>query len=191
MKKLTAFAAVPLLLLACSRSPVATVDTYIQAHNAGDADGQLALLTQDAVFTLEGVWERSGVDALKPLFQWDAALNSMYIVHDCSGDGDLVRCLVAETNDWMALAGVDSVDFVACFQISGSRIKGIHTVLTGASELKMQGIRDEILEWARKSHSTDLDFVMPGGTWSYTAESAKKWMAITAAWREATSGTGS
>ncbi|MFH0882901.1 MAG: hypothetical protein V2A56_07935 [bacterium] len=184
MKRILAVAALAFLLQACSSSPVNTVDHFIQAHNAGDVDGQLALCTGEVVYTQEGVWERNGVEELRPLFLWDAELNSMLSVQDCTGDGDLVRCLVVETNDWLTLSGEDSVTCVACFQVTKSKIKGIHRVLTGPSAMKMQDRMDEILRWARENFPTDVDFIMPGGTWSYSAETARKWMAITAAWRE-------
>jgi limonene-1,2-epoxide hydrolase len=191
MKRVLVIATLALLLQACGSSPVNTVERFVQAHNAGDFEGQLALCTQDVVYTQEGVSECNGTDELRPFLLWDASLNSMMSIQDCTGDGDLVRCLVVETNDWLTLSGVDSVTCVACFQVTRSKIKGIHIVLTGPSAMKKQEKIDEILLWARENFPTDVDFVMPGGTWSYTAETARKWIALTSAWRERMGSAGS
>ena len=90
-----------------AQSPTEILEAYESAHNNQDIEASLDLYVRDAQFDLVGVWMKKGIDEMRELAEWDAALNSSLDFHIEEVRGDTVVCSVLERNDWFKAVGID------------------------------------------------------------------------------------
>lgn len=179
--RMTLLLVISLLLVACSPSPQDVVQQFIDAHNSGAVSEQVVLLNDDAILTLEGIWTLQGVTAIQDFAAYDSTLHARFDVRELAGDGNLVRCLAVETNDWLTVAGVDSITEIVCFELEAKKISNIRVVLTGPSQSRMDNATKEMVAWAAENRDDLLNKVMPDGIRLFTAEAAAGWLQL---WNE-------
>ena len=108
--------ALPGALYAQETDPVAIINAWLDAQNAGDVDAALAFLADDAFITLvpppmeghDGVFR--GKEEIRAWWENLSALNGVGVVSDCQVEGDTVTCLLNYTDDSLQALGLDSID---------------------------------------------------------------------------------
>jgi len=174
-----------LLFLSCAPNPIHVIETFTTAHNGDDVAGQMDLLAENILFSCEGQWEKHGIGEVKGMLEWDAAIHSRYSFRDLNGEGETIRCLLVETNDWLALMEVDSLSYVGCFTVREGKIFGLHTILTGPSYQRLMEKMDHFRPWSEENFASEFEDVYRDGAWSFSAHNARKWMSLITAWKNA------
>lgn len=175
------------LILGCSPNLEDQVKTYEQVHNRHDIEKVMSLYTKDITFEIVGTWTKVGIEQVRKLAEWDAATNSHMIISDIEIHRDTVTFKLKEGNDWWRLAGIEDLYYEPCRMVfQGGKINQLKAEVTQESMKAFQEVWPAIVQWASKERSEALSELMPEGEFVYSAESAKRWLALLREWRENT-----
>lgn len=184
MKKrisLFAIAIVSLVLAAgCSMSgPEHVLDSYVSSHNEHEAEDAWEHFDIDARVFMDGVGILNGKREILPWSEWNATLNSTYIVKNVSVDGDTVRFALTESNDWFKAVGIDSVTFKPVWMnMKNGKIVTFSAKMTPDSYTALNNYDQKVIEWARENQPDELGQVFDGDDFSFSAEHAKTWLTL-------------
>lgn len=111
--RLSLTAIIVLLAASCTADVdrLQVVEDFERLKNAHDTAQTLALFTADAVLDFGPMGAVSGHDAIDRIHEYDVALATQLDFETCVLDGDDVVCRVTETNQWLAIAGIDSITY--------------------------------------------------------------------------------
>ncbi len=170
---------------ACAGPPpnhMATFHEYVDAVNSKAIDDALALHTDDAEFILPGQKPIRGLDEMRSLLEWDAAMNARIRFRGIEERGDtLVIASGSERNAWFQGVGLDSIEYGPGLRVvfEGALIRGVYpSALTPESAAAFQTRVGEFFGWAAVEAPEDLRKVMPEGVFRYDAPSARAWIAL-------------
>ena len=127
-------------LSACQPTPAESiVQGFIDAQNAGDVEGALAFLADNAVIQLvpppvegdDGVF--TGKEEIRAWYETLAALHGEGELSDIKVEGDQVTAILTYTDDSLKQIGVDSSDNEWVVSIQDGKNQGYTATLTEAS----------------------------------------------------------
>ena len=144
MMALVLMLALPVALYAQETDPVPIVDAWTDALNAGDLDGALSYLSDDAVLTFipppipgdDGVF--SGKEEIKGWYQGLVAANGVSTMSDCQVEAETVTCLNGYADADLEGMGVGSLEFEWVATIRDGKIQGYTVTMTPESLAKME-----------------------------------------------------
>jgi len=174
-----------IVILSCSPKPENRFEAYVEAHNSHDVERIMSFYAEDARFEFVESYVREGREEIRKQEEFDAALNSQLAFTDLKVNGGTVTGKVTEQSDYYRLAGIDEVyyeDYTIIFR--DGLIKEIKTELTLGSVMEINEVFTDLLDWVRKEKKQELDDLILEGEVVYSAESAKKWLALLREWRE-------
>jgi hypothetical protein len=106
--------ALPGTLCAQETDPMSVIDAWVAALNAGDIDGALSYLADDAVVTIvppapgtSGVF--AGKGEVRGWYEGIVGEHGVTTLSDCQADGETVTCVNTYTGDSFTSMGIDSV----------------------------------------------------------------------------------
>jgi hypothetical protein len=183
---LLSFALAMMLVLSAPASAAClkcAVKTYVNAVNARDVDKAVALFAEEV--ELAGPdWETTlNKDGVREMLGWDAVTHATFDYEDLESEGDFVRGLFTERNDFYALLGLSEHRFRLVFRFENDLIREIRLAPNEASESTVSEALEPFLAWASSRHPATLEAIYPGGKFVYDAESAEKWLALLREWR--------
>jgi len=159
----------------------------VQAYNSHDVEKLMSFYTDDIRFEVVGFFVKEGKEDIRKLTEYDAAVNVHMSISNIKVSGDTVTFTLIESNDWFRLAGVEELIYEPNrIVFHGGLIKEIKTEITPESAKAAGEAWQAIMQWASKERSEELADLMPGGEFIYSAESARKWLALLRQWREVT-----
>jgi ketosteroid isomerase-like protein len=112
---------------------------HVAAVNDGEIEKNLSFFADDATFIM-GTSVLRGKDALRKLFQRDAAQNCVLTVIDARTDGNTVTATVIERNDLMKAQGVDEAQHTAEIDFRDGLITQIRLKLPDRWSLRGFGV---------------------------------------------------
>jgi len=106
--------ALPVALCAQEPDPMPVINAWLEALNAGDIDGALSYLADDAVVTIvpppepgaSGVF--TGKEEIRGWSQGIVEEHGVTTLSDCQVDGETVTCVNIFTGDYFTSMGIDS-----------------------------------------------------------------------------------
>jgi len=99
------------LTVSCAQKPDETFTAYQEARNGGDITKELSFYTEDIKYEVVGQWTIVGKEELRKVIETEIVLNSRLIFTDVKFSKNKVTCKVEEKNDWLKLAGIDSLHY--------------------------------------------------------------------------------
>ncbi len=175
------------IVLSCGINLEERVRVYEQTYNSHDFDGIMSFYADDAEFNVVGAFNKTGVEQIRSITEWDTTVKVHMSISDIEVRGDTVTFKLVESNEWWRLAGIDEVTYFPCtMTFSDGLIKSIKAEATKESLAAINKVLPGIFDWVSKERSEEYAEVMPGGEFIYTAESAKKWLELLEDWRAAT-----
>lgn len=175
------------MVLSCSINLEERVRAYEQVYNSHDFNGIMSFYADDAQFTVVGAFNKTGIEQIRTITEWDTTVKVHMSISDIAVQGDTVTFKLVESNEWWRLAGIDTVTYYPCTIIfSNGLIKSIKAEATKESLAAINKVLPGIFSWVAKERSEEYAEVMPGGEFIYTAESAEKWLELLKDWRAAT-----
>ena len=106
--------ALPVALCAQEPDPMPVINAWLEALNAGDIDGALSYLADDAVVTIvppapgtSGVF--TGKEEIRGWYETVVGQNGVTALSDCQIDGETVTCVNTYAEDSFISLGIDSV----------------------------------------------------------------------------------
>ena len=127
-------------LSACQPTPAESiVQGFIDAQNAGDVEGALAFLADNAVIQLvpppveedDGVF--TGKEEIRDWYETLVSLHGKGELSDIEVEGDQVTAILTYSDDSLKQIGVDSIDNEWVVSIQDGKIQGYTATLTEAS----------------------------------------------------------
>jgi hypothetical protein len=136
--------ALPVALYAQEPDPIPIVDAWTDALNAGDLEGALSYLSDDAVLTFipppipgdDGIF--SGVEEIGGWYQGLVAANGVSTMSDCQVEAETVTCLNGYADADLEGMGVGSLEFEWVATIRDGKIQGYTVTMTPESLAKME-----------------------------------------------------
>jgi hypothetical protein len=157
---------------------------YQQAHNAHDVDLVLSYMTPNIRYMMTGLWTREGLDELRALESWDAALNSHLTYGELKVRQGRMDCRGSETNDWYKLVGIGQVEFDSIkFEFMGDKIAHIRSRISPKSERAVDQAMNDVVRWALDVDPDEVHALVPRGTFKYGTDHASRWMALVRKWK--------
>ncbi len=173
-----------IVIISCSPKPENRFKAYVEAHNSHDIERIMSFYAEDARFEFVESWVREGKEEIRKQEEFDAALNSQLAFTDLKVEGDTVTGTVTEKSDYYKLSGIDEVSYeYYAIIFKDGLIKEIKTELTIGSVIEINQVFQELLNWVRKEKEKELEDLILEGEVVYSAESAKKWLALLREWR--------
>jgi hypothetical protein len=106
--------ALPVALYAQEPDPMSTISAWVEALNAGDIDGALSYLADDAVVQIlppapgtSGVF--TGKEEVRGWYDSVVGQNGVTTLSDCQIEGETVTCVNTYAEDSFRSLGIDSV----------------------------------------------------------------------------------
>ncbi len=166
-----------LIFSACSRWPsrTETVAAYERAINAHRPDSVLALFSADAAISFAGMGPtRTGRSLLAGKAQYDSALGTVTAFVVLRVKKDTVVTRAVETTRWLTQAGLPpNVYSKVAFTIVDGKIRNMRAELSDSSATRLNSVMEQLIPWAEKNEPGKLEKLMPGGAFTYSAESAE------------------
>ncbi len=174
---------------ACSKSAGLTerVMAYQKAYDEHNVEEVVGMFTGNAFYEIVGSMRLQGKKELRDLVEYNVALNVHLDVTNPQATGDTVFCKVAEINDWLTVAGIDTARFDARFVFEAGKIDRIIARPSAATAKAVRDILMPLTRWASEYRPDLLQDVMPDGTFAYNAVTAEKALALLIEWQDATS----
>ena len=168
------------------RSEKEIVLAYQEAHNAHDVEKALSFFTADIRYGMTGVWVKQGIDEVRALESWDAALNSHMDYHVLKVRQSRMNCSATETNDWLKLAGIGKIEYTSIkFEFKGEKIQHVRAQLAGKSEWAIDQAVNDVLRWALEAHPGEVQSLIPRGNFLHGEGHAERWLKLVQEWKEA------
>ena len=168
-----------------AQSPQKVLEEYQTLHNNHNIEKQLELYVHDAKFKLVGAWTKSGLDEMRALAEWDAALNSNLDFHIEEIRHDSIFCSVLERNDWFSAIGINPLVHERVILIIQNGL--VHEIIAYPDPQMSQTIGmhiQNIVEWANSSSDISIEELFDGGEFIYSASTAEKWLVLLKKWNE-------
>jgi ketosteroid isomerase-like protein len=162
------------LTLACGQKPADIVMAYQEAVNAGDVDKVMSLYSDQPRFSVPGLFDLQGPEALRGLAHYDRMLNTTLEFSGLEARGDTVFCRAKETNDWIETADIGEFYYQAVIVVRRGRIETIEATFTPETDRAFRRVMVPLTEWAKAERPDQLAEMMPQGEFLYNAGNAKK-----------------
>lgn len=160
---------------------------YLEAHNAHDIERALNVFSPKIRFMMVGLWTREGIDELRSLEAWDAALNSQLAFDDLKIRQGRMDCRGRETNDWYQFTGIDQVDYDSIkFEFHDGKISHIRAKLAPKSERDVDRAMNEVIRWALEAAPDEVKALVRRGKFRYGQDQAVRWMDLLEKWKTQT-----
>ena len=177
-----------IVIASCSPkpSPVELVMAYEDAYNSYDLDRVLSLFAEDAAFEVVGQFVCQGKEDIRRVAEYDSVLNIHMSIIKFATKDNTVSCELVETNDWLKTSGIGEARYTGKFVFEEGLIKLIQGKPAPETEQAFNQVLNPLMEWASKERPEQLARMMPEGKFVYSAENAKKSLALLREWQETT-----
>jgi hypothetical protein len=172
-------------ILACSSEKKDLVNSFEEAINCHDVDLVMSFYDREVSIVMSGVTNTLFHDEMRPMAEWDAAMNTKVHFRVVDIKGDTVNCVKEEQSDWFRLFDIDTVLFDPWqFIIEKGKITAMSSKLSGKSALAMQYGMKAFTNWASIKHPKELEALMPEGVFTFGTDAANRWLELVREWRE-------
>lgn len=156
---------------------------YQQAHNANDVDLALSYMSPEIRFGMAGIWVKEGIEEVRALESWDAALHSKIIFTDLKLRNGRLECTAKETNDWFKLVGIPEIRYDSIkYEFENGVIRHIRANMAHQSERLIDQAINKIMRWALDAHPDEINDIIPRGNFLYGHEQALRWKTLLEEW---------
>jgi ketosteroid isomerase-like protein len=156
-----AILALPVALYAQETDPLAIVNSWLEAINAGDVDAALSHLADDAQITSDRVY--TGKEEIRGWYERQVAANGTSTLSDCQVDGETVTCTSVYTDDGLHAMGVDSLEGELVLVVSDGKIQSYTFTMSPESLAKLPPPPQTLAETGGSSLSPDQGVMTLGG----------------------------
>jgi hypothetical protein len=144
----------------------------------------LHLFADSARFDIEGVSVSFvGRADIARLADYGVAVHERLDVREPEVTLDTVRCRLEESNDWLALLGVNRATYDGRFLVSDGKITGARLDMTPDSREELAGKLAGFLMWLRAQDPKVLQQLLPGGRPAYDSKIVPDLMSRLRQWR--------
>lgn len=156
---------------------------YQQAHNANDVDLALSYMSPDIRYGMAGIWVKEGIEEVRALESWDAALHSQLVFTALKFRNGRLECTAKETNDWFKLAGISEITYDAIkYEFENGQIRHIRANMAHKSERMIDQAINKVIRWALDAYPDEVQAIIPRGNFLYGHEQALRWKKLLEEW---------
>lgn len=176
-------ATISLTFLSCSPKPAEVVKEYESAFNSHDVDKLTSLFTDNAVIELSLINQIKGKSQIRGYAEYDSVLNSQISVSDIAENGGRAFFVLSKKNDLLKTLGINEAKYSLIFKISSGKIENISGAATSETDVKLKTFQNTFMLWAARERLAELNKIMPNGKTVYSAENARKYLALVLEWK--------
>jgi hypothetical protein len=158
---------------------------FQEVFNRHDLAAVLDLYHPEVRYEQVDDWVRHGREAVAEVEAWNRVVNCQLKFFAPVVRGETVTARAQETSEWLRLAGITAVHYDSLrYTFRDGLIVDVRAVLAQETWEAVARAMNRILPWARENHPEQLERLMPGGEFLYSAESAAGWLELLRALRE-------
>ncbi len=164
---------------------IADFERYKNAH---DTEQTLALFATDAVLDFGPMGTIQGLEAIDRIHGYDAALATTLVFDDCTVEDSDVACRVTESNDWLQIAGIDSIVYDQVrFTIDHSgAIRRVSAMPSGDSLAALGAAMTAFGAWAQQHEAERFGALFDTqGNFDYNFDNGQKVLQLLREWQNA------
>lgn len=162
------------------------VKAYESANNAHDIDTVMTMFTEDAQFELVGQETLPNREAIQAIHEYDKGINTRLTFQNCSVEGLIVTCTVAEQNDWLIAANLGEIFYpssIFTFTETG-KIQKIAATLSAEDGAAMGGVLAEFIPWLMAERAQEsAPLFTPEGQFVYSEANGLLVVDLLAQWQ--------
>lgn len=190
MTKLLPYALVSFLLVSCAgdAGKLNLIREYETQKNNGNLEAVLQMFAEDAVLNFGPMGSLSGLDHIRGIHEYDIAIDTRLRFSDCTVNNNEVACRTVETNEWLRLAGIESLAYdESLFQVSpDGRIQSVAVTLSPESSQSLGIAMARFDAWARANRPDEYSALFSAkGAFVYSSMTGDKVLALLRQWRTA------
>jgi len=181
---------VSMLLASCAGDAggLSLIREYETQKNNGNLEAVLQMFAEDAVLYFGPMGSLSGVDQIRGIHEYDIAIDARLKFTGCTVDENKVACRTVETNEWLRLAGIESLVYdESLFEFSpDGRIQSVAGTLSPESSQSLGIALAQFDEWARANEPGEYAALFSAkGAFVYSSTNGEKVLALLRQWRTA------
>jgi len=162
------------------------VEEFLGAANRHDIAAALDLLADDFVFRDDESGDGTDKAWMEELFGWDKEIDAQASYNKLTVDEDgTVFGEFAETNLLYAELGMKETRCALRFRVEAGKIVEQAIEQAIGDGPTFEDSLEPFLIWADENAPEELDDIQPEGQISFTAEMARKWLALIRKWKAA------
>lgn len=142
------------VLCACRSTPdlALKVEAYEAASNAHDVEAALAMFHPEAVWSVDGRDVAQGLDEVRAMLEYEAALESEGDLVELDVVGYAVTARAVGTNELLRALGFDSIENRAVFDFEGEKIRLLRKISSPEGQQQREMVYLEFLLWASEKY---------------------------------------
>ncbi len=164
------------------------VEDFERLKNAHDRENTLALFAADAELDFGPMGTMQGHEAIDRIHGYDAALSTTLEFDGCSIEDSDVVCRVTESNDWLKIAGIDSIGYDEVrFTINDAgKIARVSAIPSGESIAAIGTALTAFGGWAQQHEPERFGALLDAqGNFDYSFENGQKVLQLLREWQGA------
>lgn len=161
------------------------LDHFREVFNSNDLAAVLELYHPQVRYEQVDDWVRHGKESVAEIEAWNVVVNCQIKFFAPRAYGEVATMQAQETSEWLRLAGITAVHYDSLrYTFQDGLIVDVRAELAQETWQAVGMAMSRILPWARANRTAQLERLMPGGEFLYSAESAAGWLELLRDWRE-------
>ncbi len=163
------------------------IEEFERLKNAHDREATLTLFAADAELDFGPMGTMQGHEAIDRIHGYDAALSTMLKFDSCTTQDSDVVCQVTETNDWLKIAGIDSIVYEQVrFTVEDTgKIRRVSAIPSEASIAAMGTALTAFGGWAQQHAPERFGALFDAqGNFDYNFENGQKVLQLLHEWQD-------
>ena len=141
-----------------SPSPIAVVEAWTAARNAGNVDAALALLADDAIVLDQRISDPDGRAALRGILEAQVIAGWRIEEAECTVDGQNVTCRYRMHDALLRKCGL-AFEGTHDYRVEGGKLRNANRQHDAASRSTVYGALDRFRGWIQKNHPDAFDVI--------------------------------
>ncbi len=173
----------------CSFNPEDRLKAFENVYNSHDVEKIISFYAEDIVHEVPGQFVLNGREEMRGLAEYDKVLNMQLSFNIRNVEGDTVTCEFIVTDDWVKTAGIEQVDYNSKFVFDKGLIIKWIAEPTPETARVLGAVFKTFVKWVSEEKPEHLKEMAPEGRFIYSAENARKSLALLKEWKAATEGS--
>ena len=164
------------------------IEEFVQLKNAHDRENTLTLFADDAELDFGPMGTMQGHEAIDRIHGYDAALSTTLEFDGCGVEESDVVCAVTESNDWLRIAGIDSIayDEVRLTVNNAGKITRVSAIPSADSIAAIGSALMAFGGWAQQHEPERFGALLDAqGNFDYNFENGQKVLQLLREWQGA------
>jgi ketosteroid isomerase-like protein len=159
---------------------------FEKAYNDHDVERVMSFYAEDAIHEVPGQFMLRGKEEIRGLVEYDAVSNARLSFSKYRVEGQTIMCQSTVTDDWIKAAGIEEVHYSTKLVFKDGLIQQWTAQTSPEAVQQLTKLFTSVTEWASRERPRELEELISQGDFVYSAENARKSLALLREWQKAT-----